>query len=479
MSGIDEIPGICEWAANVSGGRQSAREGVANALARIEALDAAGPNLNAMVTLNPSALEEAAAIDRMVSQGRNPGPLAGVLLLVKDNIDVAGLPVTGGSASLRSLMAIEDAPVVARLKAAGGIVVGKTSMSEFAWGTFDTENSIVDGPARNPYDPQYASGGSSGGTAVGIAAGYALAGLGTDTGCSVRAPASINALVGLRPTHGTGDMTGIMPMNADWDTVGPLARTVADLGLILDVMLGCDDARYATAAHLASAGGRVGVVRHLASSSDSDPEVLSVFETAVGDFDRANITTVDPIETDIFSIPFNSRLWYRRFRHDLDEYLQARLDRTPHSNLASILASGEVHPRYQDILEAHNQWPHSPGSNPDQDDMDNVRDRYRTVLNDLLTRLELDALVFPTFRFPPVKNGGVPTGQSGNLPPVGSNNYYASLTGFPALSVPMGYTRNGLPLGLQMLGAPNCEEKLLRVAAAYEQATHHRRSPRL
>ena len=195
-----------------------------DSLARIEAWDRQGPILNAMVTIDSRARQRAEGLDQELASTGVARPLHGVPFVVKDNINVAGLPTTGGCAALLDLRPTKDASVVAKLNDAGAVILGKSSMSEFAFGLYDTENSVIEGYTRNPYHLDYASGGSSGGTGVAVAAGYCVAGLGTDTGCSVRSPASVNGVVGLRPTHGLIGYDGVMPLNAEWDTVGPMAR---------------------------------------------------------------------------------------------------------------------------------------------------------------------------------------------------------------------------------------------------------------
>ena len=231
--------------------------------------------------------------------------------------------------------------------------------------------------------------------------------------------------------------------------------------------------------HMPSRPMRVGMVRHLAQPHESDPQVVDALENALAALRESGVEVVDPLEAGIFSVQFNARLWYMRFRHDIESYLADYGDAAPHATLRSILDSGMVHPRYKDNLNSLDAWPHLPAAHPNLNDMDRVRDRFRAVFADLLTRLELDAMVFPTFRFPPVENGGVPTTQAGEIPPIGSNNYYAALTGFPALSVPMGYTQDGLPLGLQMLGLPHTEGRLVQLASVYQRSASARRSPTL
>jgi Asp-tRNA(Asn)/Glu-tRNA(Gln) amidotransferase A subunit family amidase len=449
---------------------------------RIDQLDRRGPTLNAMISLADNVDAQVEAIERSVSKSEVFLPLYGVPVVIKDNINVAGLPTTGGCAALRELIPTADAEVVARLKAAGAIILGKSSMSEFAWGTYDTQNSVIDGYTRNPYDTDYAAGGSSGGSGVAVAAGYCVAALGTDTGCSVRAPASINGLVGLRPTHGLISMKGVMPMNADWDTVGPMARTLEDLAVVLDVITGSSHAPgpYVRAlAEAPSRPARVGVLRQLADPADSDPGVVALLDQAATDFESAGAVVIDPVSTDVFDLAFDAFDWYLRFRFDLDVFLEGMGADTPLHSLAEVLDTGLVLERYLEPLEASFAWPHRPEQHPRLAQMNGIRDRHRHSFTGLLEQHNLDALAFPTFRFPPVRNGAMEDRPDSSRAPIGSNNYYASLTGFPALSVPMGYAEPGLPVGLQLLGRPGSEARLLQAAHGYEQHTQHRRPPAL
>ncbi len=451
-------------------------------LRRIEELDRRGPTLNAMITLADDVEGQIDAVERSASSRSELPALYGVPMVIKDNINVAGLPTTGGCAALEELMPSDDAAVVARLKASGAIVLGKSSMSEFAWGTYDTQNSVIEGYTRNPYHLDYAAGGSSGGSGVAIAAGYCLAALGTDTGCSVRAPASINGLVGLRPTHGLISMKGVMPMNADWDTVGPMARTLEDLAVMLDVITGSGQAPgpYLKAlADTSSRPARVGVLRQLADPVDADPGVVTLLDQAVTDFEAAGAVVVDPVATDVFELAFDAFDWYLRFRFDLDGFLEEMGAAAPQHSLAAVLETGLVLDRYLEPLQACMEWPHTPEQHPRLAQMHAIRERYRDAFFGSLERHDLDALVFPTFRFPPVLNGAMEDRPDSSRAPIGSNNYYASLTGFPALNVPMGYTDSGLPLGLQLLGPPGSEARLLQAAHGYERHTRHRRPPAL
>lgn len=267
-------------------------------LDRIAAYDRKGPALGAIIINNPHALADAASLDAVLaSTGKLVGPLHGIPVLVKDNYDVAGLQTTGGSAVLLGWIPKTDATVIARIRAAGGVILAKTTMSEWARGGTDNINSVLPGFARNPYNTAYATGGSSGGTGLGLAASFGVVGLGSDTFGSIRNPASNNAIVGLRPSWGLVSRAGMIGLYDKRDTAGPMARTVTDLAHLLDVIAGVDSADPATAEAVgkipptymaflnrdAVVAKRIGVLRQACRPGASDPRVLALFDRAVGD----------------------------------------------------------------------------------------------------------------------------------------------------------------------------------------------------
>src|SRR5262245_61528042 len=222
-------------------GRTTVRACIQAHLDRIAAYDQRGPLLNPLITVNPHALEEADRLDAALRASGGPvGPLHGIPVVVKDNIDVAGLPMTAGFQGWKNYYPPEDAPLIKKIRAAGGIILAKASLSEFTRGIGDNINSVVPGFARNPYNTAFGTGGSSGGTGAALAANFAVVGIGTDTGGSVRAPAAHNALVGLRPTVGLVSRTGMTPNNSVRDTAGPMARSVTDMAILLNVIVGPD-----------------------------------------------------------------------------------------------------------------------------------------------------------------------------------------------------------------------------------------------
>src|SRR5579859_7487939 len=278
-------------------------------LERIAAYDRRGPYLNSLITINARALAVADALDAAhQATGALSGPLHGIPVIVKDNLDTADLPTTSGVALFRDFIPPRDAFIVARLRAAGAIVLAKASLSEMSMGLADTINSVVPGFTRNPYNTAYASGGSSGGTGVALAANFGTVGLGTDTGGSVRAPASICNLVGLRPTVGLVSRTGMGPLDSQRDTPGPMARTVEDAARLLEVIAGVDPADPRTAAaagHIPPtytafldrdglSGARIGVFRQaLEVQPGADKHVTALFDAAVTDLRAAGATIVE------------------------------------------------------------------------------------------------------------------------------------------------------------------------------------------
>ena len=282
------------------------------------------PTLGAIIIDNPDALADTAALDAALeSTGKLLGPLHGIPVLVKDNYDVAGLQTTGGSAALFGWVPESDATVIARIRTARGIILAKTTMSEWARGGLDNINSVLPGFARNPYNTAYATGGSSGGTGSGLAASFGVVGLGSDTFGSIRNPASNNAIVGLRTSWGLVSRAGMIGLYDKRDTAGPMARTVTDLVQLLDVIAGVDPADLATseaggkipptyAAFLkqdGAVGRRIGVLRQASLPDVSDPQVLRLLDRAVADLRSVGADIIDP-----FVIPEFDQFAPRRFR---------------------------------------------------------------------------------------------------------------------------------------------------------------------
>jgi Asp-tRNA(Asn)/Glu-tRNA(Gln) amidotransferase A subunit family amidase len=478
---------LAEIHAAFAGGGLTCRGLVERYLARIAAYDQNGPALNAIVAINPGARAVADSLDRRFRAAGPVGPLHCVPMIVKENFETVELPVTAGSLSLHGFVSERDAFQVRRIKAAGAIVLAKSNMAEFAFSPFETVSSILPGYTRNPYALDRVTAGSSGGTAAAVAANFGAAGLGTDTGNSIRGPSAHQALVGIRSTMGLTSRSGIVPLNLAADIAGPMARTVADVVAVFQVVVGADPADSVTraaarqpavdyrAALIADGlrGARIGILTQAYRTATTDPEVIAVFDRAVADLRRAGADVIDGATIDSLDA------WRRNqggscfpFKHDLNQWLASHHGRTPVATLEEVIRSRKFHPSIESRLERAQ----AVALAPDQDPACATRDRFRANLRravlEVMDRLRLDALIYPTWSNPPRRIGDLNT-------PAGDNNQlFAPSTGFPAITVPMGYLRGGiLPAGLQFFGRPWQESVLFRLAYGYEQATRHRRAP--
>ncbi|PYV12014.1 MAG: amidase, partial [Acidobacteria bacterium] len=382
---------------------------VAAHLARIAAYDKQGPYLNSIINLNPQALAEADALDaRLRATGKLVGPLHGIPVLVKDCIDAAGMPMTSGFQGWKNYFPPADAPLVAKIKATGGIILGKASLSEFTAGGSDNINSILAGFARNPYNTAYATGGSSGGTGASIAASFALVGVGTDTGGSVRMPSAHNALAGLRPTVGLVSRTGIQPNNSIRDTAGPMARTVTDLAILLDAIVGPDPADAATqraAGHIAPTytaalkkdalkGARLGVLRQVFAPAFTDPRILANFEKTLSELKAAGAEIVDPFSVpEIDALPRAPQTAARR-KADMIKFL-ADHPGIPYPSPQALADARLAHPLHQAGLES------DAAAGPVDTDPATLKGleveaAYRLAFTKAMDSGRIDAVIFPT-----------------------------------------------------------------------------------
>jgi amidase len=446
-------------------------------LARIAAYDQKGPALNAMISLNPRALEEAAALDRERAAGGTRGPLHGIPVLVKDNFDMVGLPTTAGSLALANLRPTEDAFQVARLRAAGAVILGKTNLHELASGI--TTVSSLGGQTRNPYDPTRNPGGSSGGTGAAIAANFAAAGLGTDTCGSIRIPAAHNSLVGLRPTLGLSSRSGIVPLSHSQDVAGPLARNVPDLVVLLDATVGTDPADPSTKAgegHRSSTyrevlradtlkGARVGVLVSLFGDAQEDNEAGAVVRRALDTMRKLGAETVDVTIPALDQMLSNTSVIDAEFKFDLMGYL-ARVPDAPVRSLGEILEQGLYHSAIEASVRRRNAV-----ESRDTDAYRRARIRRETLRQAVLAAMDEQRVV--ALAYPTMRRKAAPIGQ----PQPGSTCQLSASTGLPALSQPAGFTDDGLPIGLELLGRAFDEGVLLGLAYGFEQAAPVRKPP--
>jgi Asp-tRNA(Asn)/Glu-tRNA(Gln) amidotransferase A subunit family amidase len=469
-------------------GSLTCRSLVEQYLARIDTNDKKGASLNAVIMTNPDALRVADDLDRRFRASGPVGPLHCVPVLVKDNYETADMPTSAGSLSLEGMRTGKDATVVKRLRDAGAVMIAKTNMAEFAFSPIETVSSILPGYTRNPYDTRRVTAGSSGGSAAGIAANFALVGLASDTGDSIRGPAAHQALVGLRSTMGLVSRTGVVPLNLAADIAGVVTRTVSDTAVVLQVIAGPDPADTVTATgrdHLADyaaalkrdglKGARLGVLHHAYDTPTLDPEVKAVFNGAIGELRDLGADVIDPAAIDGFDALRRSQGGgCNQFKYDLNRYLAGLGDRAPLHSLDEIVKSRKFHPSIQARLESSEATDDDPTTSPGCKARDEFRQKLRDAVVKVMDTQQLDALIYPTWSNPPRLIGDL------NTPGGDNNQLFSPSTGFPAITVPMGYTRNDtLPAGLQFFGRAWSEPTLIRLAYAYEQATHHRRSPPL
>jgi Asp-tRNA(Asn)/Glu-tRNA(Gln) amidotransferase A subunit family amidase len=461
-------------------GRFTCRELTEMYLKRIEAYDKKGPALNAIVVVNPKALERADELDREFARDGITRPLQCVPVIVKDNYDTLDLPTTAGSLSLAGSVPKDDAFQVKRIREAGAILLAKSNMAEFAFTPYETLSSILPGHTKNPYDPGRVPAGSSGGTAAAVAASFGAVGLGTDTGNSIRGPSAHCALVGIRSSMGLTSRDGIVPLNLYRDIGGPMARTVVDAVTVFDVIAGYDPNDPITEegknrrprSYLPSLsrdglrGARLGVVRQLSNTETAEPEVLALFEDALVDLARRGATLVDPVR--IEGLDSKESLWCNPFKGQLEDYLRSLGPSAPLKSLQEILDSEKFHPSIGKRLADAQAVELAPEEECREEELS--AGRLRDEVHAIFASQRLDALVYPTWSNPPRVLGDLTTPHGNNSP------HLSPPTGFPAVTVPMGFAR-GLPAGLQLLGDAFTEATLFRLAYAYEQATLHRRPP--
>jgi len=457
-------------------------------LARIAAIDDDGPTLGAVIELDPTALRYAALLDRHRNEGNVRGPLHGIPILIKDNIDVAGMVNSAGSLAMLDNRPERDAFLVKRLRGAGAVILGKTNLSE--WANLRSTHSVSGwssrgGQTRNPYALDHNPCGSSSGTAVAISANLAMLGVGTETDGSILCPAAVSGLVGLKPTVGLISRAGIIPISVTQDTAGPMARTVTDAAILLGAMTGLDITDPLTT-HApkptdytiglrpnALVGKRIGVLRQAMGYS---PAVDATTERAIASLRAAGAVIVDPADIttwDQWNAPELEVLLFE-FKAGLNAYL-ARSGGAVHS-LPELIAWNDAHAREVMPLFAQELLIQAQARGGlDSPEYLKARAAARRLAWDdgllaTLERHQLDALVAPTVG-PAWPTDPVPGEHVG-----GAGYGAAAVAGTPSLTVPMGHDR-GLPLGLVFLGRPFAEAQLLAFGYAFEQATRARRPP--
>lgn len=461
---------------SMAAGRLSAVQLTRYYLQRIHAMNHRGPRLHAVIAVNPNAIAEAVASDLRRRRHKSRGPLEGIPILIKDNIETKDpLPTTAGSLALIDNFAGRDAPVVAALRAAGAIILGKTNLSE--WANFRSAHSIsgwsaVGGLTRNPYALDRTACGSSSGSAVAIAADLAAASVGTETDGSITCPASMNGIVGLKPTLGLLSQQGIVPIAHSQDSAGPMGRTVTDVAIMLSAMTGRDYTRGLAASALR--GKRIGVLRF---GAGRDPEMTGVYAHALAELKAAGATLVDVATPNMDPIQTAEQVaLLDEFKDAIDSYLASTPAAVKTRNLAELIAYDQASPRemryFGQSLFVQAQataGKHSANYRPSLAKAKRLAGAQG--IDRLLKQFHLDMLVAPTTT--PAWRIDIVYGDANG----DSFTTLPAVAGDPHLTVPMGQVR-GLPVGLSLIGPARSEALLLDCGFAFEARSQGFVAPR-
>ena len=457
-------------------------------LSRLTTYDRHGPSLHSMLALNPRVVAEARDSDAERAAGRVRGPLHGIPVAFKDNIDVLGLPTTGGSRALVDHLPRLDSRMAAAMRGAGAVVLGKANLDEFPFGDFGI--SSVAGTIGNAYDPSLSTAGSSGGSAVAVAASLVTLAFGTDTCNSLSNPAAFASLATIRTTRGLTSRAGVMPLNPYNDAVGPIAKSVREIALVLDRVAGADPEDAVTqdaARHISGSfaadlnpaaltGARIGLLRQRFVGFTGEREIATLMDTVGGEIRAAGGTVVEVADPDI-------EARYNAARSNEPGALKAAWNAylgrgaRPGDHVLTIedlLASGKLAPRSASRFQA------AVAPTPAGDELREAirsftasRDEFRNFFVTLMDRQQLDALLYPAnLARPHTHEGGLE--RFGGEP---STCAESAMTGLPQVTVPGGFIGGRYPVGISFLGRLWTDRRMLALAYAYEQATRHRRPP--
>jgi Asp-tRNA(Asn)/Glu-tRNA(Gln) amidotransferase A subunit family amidase len=488
---------IADIQAAMDAGALTAERLVQLYLNRIAAYDQHGPALNSLITVNADALATARALDR---ERRASGPrslLHGIPFVAKDLVNTAGVQTTGGFVAMKGAIPARDAHVIAKLRAAGAIVLAKTNMSDWLGRSRAGGGSSIAGQVVNPYDLKRTVAPSSSGVGASMAAWLAAAGIGSETGTSIRNPTTDGSLVGLAPTEGLIGRSGAMANTFTHERLGPMARSTFDVAAMLDHMIGVDGEDLVTAQslpHLPTAsyttfldvnglrGARVGVLREMFREGPQHAEGLALAEKAILELHAAGAIVLDPA---VLGMDLKRtrmlKVNYWESETVLDAYFKHFGHGSPFASVRDMIAKAPtlVKPSFEEYLG------YSPGTDPEYQARLRGRRALREAIVALLDERALDAVVFPYKTLPAELLDG---GDEPDADPINaavrsgdrvsdSDNYLSSMTGLPGLLVPMGYTVDGAPLALEFLGRPFSEPTLLKLASGFEAQTHHRHAP--
>ncbi|MEM8806654.1 MAG: amidase family protein, partial [Cyanobacteria bacterium P01_G01_bin.38] len=455
---------------------------------------------NAMISLNPNALVEATELDAARQAGEIRGPLHGIPIILKDNYDTADMPTTAGSVALAESTPPDDAFVVARLREAGAIILGKANMSEFALSYGRLGYSSLGGLTLNPYDLTRNASGSSSGSAAAIAANFAVLSTGTDTAGSIRGPAAVSGLVGIKPTQGLVSRDGIVPLTLSFDVAGPIAKTVTDAALALGVMAGPDssdprtlesEAYYHTdytqfLENTALQGARIGIARDFMGGN---PEVDAITENTLEQLEALGATIVEVEFPESLQSPWGimAPAVISEFKPQIEAYFATLSPGLPKtlSDLIDISESPDVKDsaspvnpgRIEGFLEAEESL--GLADTGYLYTLSIMLPMVRQTILSIMAAAEVDAIIYPTMSCPasPIYTIESDPAYVCNVSDPYVAGYLANISGFPDITVPMGYTEADLPVGLSFMAEAYSEPKLLGYAYALEQATSVRQPP--
>jgi amidase len=487
---------IAELQEKMAAGELTARQTAGLYHQRIEAVDKGGPFLNSIIELNPDAFEIADKLDAERKAGKVRGPLHGIPVLVKDNIDTHDkMQTTAGSLALEGNFAAKDAFIVKQLRKAGAVILGKTNLSE--WANFRGKRSVSGWSARgdltrNPHALDRSASGSSSGSGAAIAANLAVVAVGTETDGSIISPANANGIVGIKPTLGLLSRSGIIPIAHSQDTPGPMARTVADAAILLGAMTGVDSADSATGSSRKRGlsnyakfldydglrGARIGVARNMAGTN---PRVTKIFEICIEVMKQLGAVIVDPADVPNFDKfgPTELEVLHYEFKADLNKYLKSLDENARVHSMADVIKFNEENADrvmtyfgQEQMLAAQEKGTLSEKKYRDAL-AKNLRLTRRDGIDKVMRKYKLDALVVPTDA--PARIIDLVNGDASNTDIESTSP--AAVAGYPHITVPAGFVF-GLPVGISFFAKAWDDAKLIQYAYAFEQATQYRRQPR-
>lgn len=457
--------------------------------AYLERINTQDSIINAITYINSNAISEAKKLDEEFKTTGKLRPLHGIPMIVKDNFNTKGMPTTAGALALKDFRPETDATMVQQLVDAGAIIIAKSNMAEWAFSPMHTTSSTA-GTTKNPYNTDYVPAGSSGGTGAAIAANFGTIGLGSDTGNSIRGPSSHNALVGFRTTMGLTSRAGIVPLYLRNDIGGPMCRTVEDATRVLNLITGYDEndpiTKYSEGKTQKDytefldanglKGARIGVLRIL-SNENPDPEITQLFNAAIKDLADNRATIIDSVDIPDFN-ELRRNQWGDVFREDLEAYLKEFVKNDTISSIEDVIRIGTTSPYAEEALayfkDAEYGRPATPNVTFGNLYEDGRSIAFRTAIENVMDELQLDAIIYPSWNNKPATLANFQEEYKGD-----NSQVISPHTGQPAFTVPMGFTSGNLPAGLQFLGRMYSEPTLIKLTYAYEQATKHRRVPKL